>query len=144
MIGKIRRVALREVWKHEALDFTKWLEENIEVLNDVLGLSLTSAERERTCGDFNVDLVAEDAEGGLVVIENQLEKSDHSHLGKLLTYRTSIGAKAAVWIVAEPRPEHVAVIAWLNENPSTQFFLVKIEGVCIGDSGCFRLKGHIA
>ncbi len=63
MIGKIQRVPLREVWKHEALDFTKWLEDNIDVLNDVLDLSLSNPEREQSAGDFSVDLVAEDEAG---------------------------------------------------------------------------------
>ncbi len=134
MIGKIQRVPLREVWKHEAFDLTKWLQENIDVLNDALEFSLSNAEREQSAGDFNVDLVAEDQDGGLVVIENQLEKSDHGHLGKLITYLTAIGAKKAVWIVAEPRPEHVAAITWLNESSSAEFYLLKIEGIRINDS----------
>ena len=134
MIGKIQRVPLREVWKHEALDLTKWLQNNIEVLNEPLDLSLSNAEREQSAGDFSVDLVAEDEDGSLVVIENQLEKSDHAHLGKLITYLTAIGAKKAVWIVADPRPEHVAAIAWLNEGSAAAFYLLKIEGIRIGDS----------
>lgn len=134
MIGKIQRVPLREVWKHEALDLTKWLQDNIEVLNEPLDLSLSNAEREQSAGDFSVDLVAEDEDGGLVVIENQLEKSDHGHLGKLITYLTAVGAKKAVWIVAEPRPEHVAAINWLNEGSAAAFYLLKIEGIRIGDS----------
>jgi hypothetical protein len=83
---------LREVWKHEALGFTRWLQENIDVVNDALELSLVSVERERSAGDFSVDLVAEDESGNPVVIENQLEKSDYDHLGKLLTYLVMIGA----------------------------------------------------
>jgi len=134
MIGKIQRVPLREVWKHEALDLTKWLQDNIEVLNEPLDLSLSNAEREQSAGEFNVDLVAEEEGGGLVVIENQLEKSDHAHLGKLITYLTAIGAKKAVWIVAEPRPEHVAAITWLNEGSDADFYLLKIEGIRIGGS----------
>ena len=134
MIGKINRVPLRDVWKHEALDFTKWLQDNIDVLNDVLDLSLSSAEREQPAGDFNVDLVAEDEDGNTVVIENQLEKSNHDHLGKLITYLASVGAKTAIWIVAEPRPEHVSAIAWLNECSPAAFYLLKIEGIKIGDS----------
>jgi RecB family endonuclease NucS len=77
MIEKLQRVALREVWKHEALDFTKWLEENIDVLNDVLDLSLSSAESEQSAGAFSVDVLAEDEAGNPVVIENQLEASNH-------------------------------------------------------------------
>lgn len=134
MIGKIKRVPLREVWKHEALDFTTWLEENIDVLNDALDLYLTGAEREKTAGAFSVDLVAEDEQGSLVVIENQLEKSNHEHLGKLITYLTSMSAKAAIWIVADPRPEHVTAISWLNEGSSASFFLLKVEAIQIGES----------
>jgi hypothetical protein len=134
MIGKIARVPLREVWKHEALDLTKWLQDNIDVLNDVLGMSLSNAQREQSAGDFSVDLVAEDDASGLVVIENQLERSDHAHLGKLITYLTAIGAKTGIWIVADPRPEHVAAITWLNESSATSFYMLKIEGVRIGES----------
>jgi RecB family endonuclease NucS len=93
-VGRLQRVALREVWKHEALDFTQWLQNNIDILNESLDLNLVGAERERSAGDFNVDLVAEDEDGGTVVIENQLEKSNHDHLGKLITYLTAIGRVA--------------------------------------------------
>lgn len=128
MIGKIQRVTLREVWKHEALDFTTWLENNIDVLNDALDLSLTNVEREQTAGTFSVDLVAEDDSGNLAVIENQLAKSDHDHLGKLITYLTSLEAKVGVWIVSEPRPEHVKAVSWLNESSSAAFYLVPHGG----------------
>ena len=134
MIGKIERMPLREVWQHEATDFTRWLEENIDVLNDALDLSLGAAEREQHAGDFCVDLVAEDEAGNPVVIENQLERSDHNHLGKLITYLSGIEAKAGIWIVADPRPEHVRAISWLNESSSANFYLVKVEAVRIGDS----------
>jgi hypothetical protein len=134
MIGKLQRVPLREVWKHEAYDFTQWLQENLDVLNEVLDLSLTSAEREQSAGTFSVDLVAEDEARGTVVIENQLEKSDHDHLGKVITYLVAMGAKAAVWIVADPRPEHVSAVTWLNESGSASFYLVKLEAIRIGDS----------
>jgi hypothetical protein len=134
LIGKLQRVPLREVWKHEARDFTQWLQQNLDVLNDVLDLTLTTAEREASAGSFNVDLVAEDEAGGTVVIENQLEKSDHDHLGKVITYLTAMGAKAAIWIVADPRPEHVGAITWLNEAGSASFYLVKVEAIRIGDS----------
>ncbi len=134
MIGKIQRVPLREVWKHEALDFTRWLQENLDVLNDELDLNLTNAERERSAGDFNVDLIAEDGGGNLVVIENQLEKSNHDHLGKVITYLVAVGAKTAIWIVSDPRPEHVSAITWLNQSLAASFYLLKIEGVRIGES----------
>jgi hypothetical protein len=103
-------------------------------LNETLRLSLVNVEREQAAGAFNIDLVAEDEGGSKVIIENQLEKSNHDHLGKLLTYFAAMEARAAVWIVAEPRPEHVAVIAWLNESSSADFYLVKVEAVRIGTS----------
>jgi len=134
MIGKIDRVPLRDVWKHEAYDFTKWLQDNIDVLNDASDLSLTSAESEKSAGDFSVDLVAEDSDGNPVIIENQLEKSNHDHLGKLITYLTALEAKAAVWIVAAPRPEHVRAVSWLNESSSASFYLLKVEAIRIGQS----------
>lgn len=134
LIGKLERVSLRDVWKHEAYDFTQWLQNNIDILNSVLNITLVNAERERSAGDFNVDLVAEDEGGGAIVIENQLERSNHDHLGKLITYLTAMSARAAIWIVSEPRPEHVAAIAWLNESSSADFYLIKVEAVKIGDS----------
>ncbi len=133
-IGKLQRVPLREVWKHEARDFTQWLQDNIDVLNDALDLNLISADREQAAGSFSVDLVAEDDGGRTIIIENQLEKSNHDHLGKLITYLTAMSARAAVWIVSEPRPEHVAAIAWLNESSSADFYLLKVEAVRIGES----------
>lgn len=133
-IGKLERVPLREVWEHEAHNFTQWLENNIAVLNEALDLSLVNVDREQAAGSFSIDLVAEDEGGGTVIIENQLEKSNHDHLGKLITYLTAMSAKAAVWIVSDPRPEHVAAIAWLNESSSAAFYMVKVEAVKIGDS----------
>ena len=134
MIGRLRRVSLREVWPHEARDFTPWLAENIDVLNNAIDLSLSIVEREQAAGDFSVDLVAEDESGDPVIIENQLERSNHDHLGKLITYLTQIGAKAAIWIVADPRPEHISAISWLNESSSSSFYLLKLEAVRIEDS----------
>jgi hypothetical protein len=133
-IGRLQRVALRDVWKHEAYDFTQWLQENIDVLNIALDLNLVNVEREQAAGSFSVDLVAEDEGGGTVIIENQLEKSNHDHLGKVITYLTAFTARAAIWIVSEPRPEHVKAIAWLNESTGADFYLVKVEAVKIGDS----------
>ncbi len=133
-IGRIQRVGLRQVWSHEALDFTTWLEQNIDVLADATGLQLSGVEREQPAGAFSVDLIAEDEDGRAVVIENQLERSDHDHLGKLLTYLVGIQARRAIWIVSDPRPEHVGVIAWLNESSSEDFYLLKLEAIRIGDS----------
>jgi len=89
LVQKIKRIPLRNAFPHEARDFTRWLEENIDVLNDCLDITLTNAEREQSAGDFSVDIVAEDESGGKVIIENQLEKSNHDHLGKVITCPTS-------------------------------------------------------
>lgn len=102
-IGRLQRVPLREVWRHEAYDFTQWLQENIDVLNVALDMNLINVEREQAAGSFSIDLVAEDESGGTVIIENQLEKSNHDHLGKVITYLTALSARVAVWIVSEPR-----------------------------------------
>jgi hypothetical protein len=133
-IGKLQRVPLRDVWRHEAYDFTRWLQDNIDVLNEALGLELINVNREQAAGAFSIDLVAEDEVGRKIIIENQLERSNHDHLGKLLTYMVAMEARAAVWIVSDPRPEHVSTIAWLNESSSADFYLLKVEAVRIGAS----------
>lgn len=134
VVAKIERVPLRDVWPHEAHDLTRWLEENPDVLSEILGITLSSVERERAAGAFSVDLVAEDDTGRTVVIENQLERSNHDHLGKLITYTAMMDAQVAIWIVAEPRPEHVRALSWLNESAPSDFYLLKIEGIQIAGS----------
>ena len=133
-IEKLRRVKLRDVWKHEAHDFTRWLVENIDVVSEATGVELAAAEPEQSVGSFSVDVVAETEAGETVAIENQLERSDHDHLGKLLTYASNLDARVAIWIVAEPRPEHVAAVTWLNEAGLVAFYLLKVEAVAIGAS----------
>lgn len=97
---------------------------------------MSVVEREKWVGDFKVDVLAEDGAGNLVVVENQLEPTDHDHLGKVLTYLANLEAKAAVWISANPRPEHVKAISWLNEAtpPDTRFYLVQLSAYRIGNS----------
>jgi len=138
-IGKLQRVQLREVWRYEAYDFTQWLQENIDILNESLDLELVSAELEQAAGSFSIDIVAESSDGDTYVIENQLEKSNHDHLGKVITYLTSMKARGAIWIVSEPRQEHVNAMAWLNEASSADFYLVKVEAVRIGNSSAAPL-----
>jgi len=134
MIQKISRIPLREAFKHEALDFTRWLEENIDVLNECLDITLSNTKREHAAGDFSVDIVCEDESGAKVIIENQLEKSNHDHLGKVITYLVAMEARAAIWIVSDPRPEHVSAITWLNESSSASFYLLKLEAIQIASS----------
>src|ERR1700761_2950298 len=109
-------------------------ERNLDALGEVLDFTVDNIERERAAGDFSVDLVAEDQSGDVVVIENQLERSDHDHLGKLVTYVAAMEAKRAIWIVSQPRPEHVTAITWLNESVAADFYLIQVEAIRIGDS----------
>lgn len=133
-IERIKRVPLREVWSHEAHDFTAWLRENLEVVSEAIDRQLVFEASESAAGEFRVDIVAQDIDGDKVVIENQLEASDHDHLGKVVTYLSAYAAKTAVWIVAEARPEHTTAIAWLNQSTDADFFLLKAEAIRIADS----------
>lgn len=134
-IRKIRHVPLREIWPREDTDFTVWLEDNIDYLNDALGFDITVEQREKPVGPFSLDLYGEDANGGKVIIENQLEKTDHDHLGKVLTYMSNLEGKKAIWISPTPREEHARAIDWLNEftPDDIAFYLVKLEAIRIGD-----------
>lgn len=134
MIGKVERVALRNVWNNEARDFTVWLAENLDAISEELDIPMTLVETEKSVGTFNVDVLAVDNYGNYVVIENQLEKTDHDHLGKVLTYTTNLDAKTAIWISSNPRKEHIEAISWLNEYTPVNFYLLKIEAIKIGES----------
>jgi hypothetical protein len=135
-IGKLEPVALRELWKHEERGLSAWLESNLEILSEAVGISLSDPQREFLAGNFQVDIVAEDENGDRVIIENQLEATDHDHLGKVLTYLTNIDAKTAIWISSAPRPEHIRAIQWLNETTDDDiaFFLVRLAAYRIGGS----------
>ena len=136
MIGKLKKVNLRKVWMNEAKDFTTWLSDNLDILSDHIDCELSLLEREKKTGSFSADIFAEGPNGETVVIENQLERTDHDHLGKLVTYLSNLEAKIAIWITSNPRPEHITAINWLNEiSPvDISFFLVKVEAYAIGDS----------
>ena len=140
-IGKLERVALRELWKHEERGFSAWLENNLEVLSEAIGVSLSDPQRELSAGNFQVDLVAENSNGERVILENQLEATDHDHLGKLLTYLTNLDAKAAIWITKLARPEHIRAIQWLNETTPDDiaFYLVSLSAYRIAESAAAPL-----
>jgi len=130
-------VDLRELWPHEAIDFTPWLSENISVLSDALGLDLEIIGRETAVGDFSCDLFAKDlGSGRSVVIENQLECTDHDHLGKLVTYAAGHEAGILIWVAKNIRDEHRQALAWLNTRTyaNTDFFAVVVEAVRIDNS----------
>lgn len=135
-IGRLQKVPLREIWRNEARDFTSWLAENLDLLGEVLGANLTLVKREASAGTFSADILAEDGNGIPVIIENQLESTDHGHLGQLITYLSNLQAKTAIWISSQPRPEHEAAIHWLNQYlpADVAFYLLKVEAYRIGTS----------
>ena len=138
-IGRLIEVDVRELWKHEQYDFSNWLakESNIEYLNEILGLTLIEVDKEINVGPYRCDIVATDETSGLkVIIENQLESTNHDHLGKIITYASGLDAKVIVWIVREAKEEHRAAIEWLNNYTSSEidFFLIEIHAYKIGDS----------
>ncbi|MBZ5720762.1 MAG: DUF4268 domain-containing protein [Acidobacteriia bacterium] len=137
-IGRLEPVAIRELWKHEERGFSAWLEANLDVLSEAIGVQLSDPKRELLAGDFQCDLVAEDENGDRVIIENQLEATNHDHLGKVLTYLTNLDAKAAIWVSTAPRPEHIRAIQWLNEitPDNIAFYLVRLAA--------YRIAGHDA
>lgn len=140
-LGKLQEVDIRKLWNHEQYDFSDWLskQENMEQLNEVIGLTLTEVEKEVCVGSYRCDLVGVDeTTGDKVIIENQLEPSNHDHLGKIITYASGLDAKVVVWIVKEAREEHRSAIEWLNNNTSDKlnFFLIEIHAYQIGDSLC--------
>lgn len=139
-LGQLKEIKdLREVWPHEALDFTPWLaeEKNLALLADAVGLEITVDETESKVGDFNVDIYAtETGTERRIIIENQLEDTNHDHLGKLITYASGKGADIVIWIVKRAREEHRAAIEWLNNHTdeNISFFLIEIKLYKIGNS----------
>lgn len=133
-VSRLEVKPVRDAFRHEAYNLTQWLEENIDALGERIGLSLTVENREYQVGSFRVDLLCKDDSGRTVIVENQLETSDHDHLGKVLTYFVNLEAKVAIWIVPAVRPEHQRVVDWLNQVTELAFYLVKLEAVRIGNS----------
>ncbi len=137
--GKLKNLDLRDYWKHVALHFTQWLaeEENLQELGDEVGLDIKLIQTEAGVGKFSVDILAEEETSGKkIVIENQLEATNHSHLGQILTYAAGIEAEYIIWVVREVRDKHRQAIEWLNEHTDEKvnFFLVRIELWQIGTS----------
>lgn len=138
-LGKLSEVDIRDLWKHEQYDFSEWLskEENIEILGDEIGLTLTDIDKEVFVGSYRCDLVARDETTGVkVIIENQLETTNHDHLGKIITYASGLDADVVIWIVKEAKEEHRSAVEWLNNKTTkdVSFFLIEIHGYQIGDS----------
>ena len=138
-LGRLERVDLRKVWLGEASDFTPWLaqEENLALLGDTIGLDLAWEATEKDVGPFRADILCRDTTtNAWVLIENQIERTDHSHLGQLLTYAAGLKAVTIVWIAKQITEEHRAALDWLNEITSegVNFFGLEIELWKIGDS----------
>jgi len=138
-LGRLKEVNIRELWAHEQYNFSNWLakDENIELLNETVGLTLTDVDKEVYVGSYRCDLVAVDETTGIkIIIENQLDATNHDHLGKIITYASGLDANVVIWIVKEAREEHKSAIEWLNNNmvKEISFFLLEIHAYRIGDS----------
>lgn len=137
-LGTLKEITdLRSIWPHEALNFTPWVAENVDLPADAVGLDITVDETESSVGDFNVDIYAsETGTDRKIIIENQLEDTDHDHLGKLITYASGKGADVVIWVVKHAREEHKAAVEWLNNHTDDKigFFLCEIKLFQIGDS----------
>lgn len=138
-LGRLTRLDLRDIWSSEAQDFTPWLArgENLALLSDTLGLDLELEAVEQNVGPFRADILCRDTlSDRFVLIENQLERTDHTHLGQLLTYAAGLDAVTIIWIAAKVTDEHRAALDWLNEITATEirFFALEIELWRIADS----------
>jgi hypothetical protein len=139
LLGKLQKVPLRDYWQDEARDFTPWLaqEENLQLLSETIGIELELAGTEARVGTFKADILAKEVgTEDFVIIENQLERTNHDHLGKLLTYAAGLNAKAVVWLCGEITDEHRRALDWLNEisGEAFAFFGLEVELWRIGDS----------
>ena len=134
--GRLERLSVRLGFDDESKDFTPWLADNLDRLSEQLGLALELREREHQVGKYSLDLLAEDVLGRVVVIENQLEHSDHTHLGQLLTYCAGTDARVVIWVAPSFTAEHLAALEWLNQNTNSDvgFYAVEVELLRIGDS----------
>lgn len=139
-LGKIEKIEdLRTIWKHEATDFSKWLaeEENLQQLSEAIGIDISLEELESSVGDFNVDIYGtEEGTDRKIIIENQLEYTNHDHLGKIITYAAGKNAQIIVWVVKHARDEHRQAVDWLNNHTDETIglFLVEVELWKICDS----------
>lgn len=138
-LGRLEKVNLRNFWESEAGDFTPWLatDENIELLGEAIGLELAVEAQEKDVGRFRADILCKDtADEHWVLIENQLERTDHTHLGQLLTYAAGLNARTIIWVSAKFTEEHRATLDWLNDitDETFNFFGLEVELWRIGDS----------
>ena len=135
-MGSVDNVSPRDVWPSEASDFTPWLAEHADLLGAALGLDIEIERSEASVGAFSLDLLGKEVGSDrVVIIENQLERTDHTHLGQLLAYAAGLDARTVIWISPDVRDEHRETIHWLNEQaPDVAFLAVELEVLRIGDS----------
>ncbi len=137
-LGVLKQVALREAWDHEAHRFTPWLYEHLDLLGEAIGMELEPVEREAQVGRFSADILAHAAgdESHRVLIENQLQGSDHTHLGQIVTYLGGLDARTVIWVAAGFQEKHLSAFQWLNEHTHEDcaFFAVRVKAVRIDDS----------
>lgn len=138
-LGTLQKVDLRNIWYSEASDFTPWLadSQNLTQLGNTIGMELELEAQEKNVGPFRADILCKDTgTDHWVLIENQLEKTDHTHLGQLLTYAAGLKAVTIVWIAAQFTEEHRATLDWLNTitDEGFQFFGLEVELWKIADS----------
>ena len=134
-MGTPEQLKLSSVFDGEAADFTPWLSKNLDNLANKLGIELNSDDTEVNVGTFRVDITARTSDGRIVIIENQFERTDHTHLGQLLTYAGGLNADIIIWIAERFRPEHRAAIDWLNDHAAgADFFAVEARAVRIDNS----------
>lgn len=139
VLGRLEKVELRDIWKTEAQDFTPWLagEDNLALLSDTLGIDLELEAVEQNVGPFRADILCKDTlSDRWVLVENQLERTDHTHLGQLMTYAAGLDAVTIVWIASRVADEHRAAMDWLNEitDAEVRFFALEVELWRIGES----------
>ena len=136
-LGKLEEVDLRQAWPHEARSFTPWLSENIEMLSSVIGIPLELEGQEVAVEQFSADILARNPrDDSRVLIENQLEQSDHGHIGQIMTYLAGLDVNTVIWIAASFREPHLSAIRWLNDHTIEPFafFAIKLSIVRIADS----------
>jgi hypothetical protein len=138
-LGRLKKVDAREAWPTEDRHFTPWLasDENIELLSETLGLELEVEAQEKQVGPFRADILCRDVSSdAYVLIENQLEKTDHRHLGQVLTYAAGLKTAYIIWIASKFHEEHRAAMDWLNSisDDNFKFFGLEVELWSIGDS----------
>jgi len=138
-LGKLEHVDLRKQWPDESKDFTPWLssEEGLSLLGEAIGMELELEATEVTVGNYRADIVAKDTlSNQYVVIENQLETTNHDHIGKLFTYAASFNASVLIWIAGKHREEHRQAIDWFNEITfeNVDFYGIEVELLKIGKS----------